>query len=209
MQMSQFDVFLNDFTGKTYIPIISFPRDLNNEKRNAISTIVEKMVINQSDIKSNVEQGLKIIITEILDNITEHSESPFLYIFAQAYPQNGYLDVCIADQGIGLLGSYKKVPDNEIKDDLEAMKSANNRISSKDRPKAESLGFGIWSSKQMLLRGLGGQYLMASGNSYYFEDSNLVPIIRNDGNLRLNGTLVALRIPTTPILDFDYRKFIE
>ena len=55
-----------------------------------------------------------------------------------------YLDICIADQGIGLLGSYKKVPNNEIIDDMEAMKAANRRISSKNRPEAESRGYGIW-----------------------------------------------------------------
>ena len=34
----------------------------------------------------------------------------------QAYPNKGFLDVCIADRGVSLLGSYEKLPDKVIKE---------------------------------------------------------------------------------------------
>ena len=209
MRITQFIAFLERFSKKTYIPIIAFPTDSNNDKKEAISSVVEKMIVSQSNIAPNVAIGIKYMISEILDNITEHSESPIGYIFAQAYTQKGYLDICIADQGIGLLGSYKKVPGNEIIDDMEAMKAANRRISSKNRPEAESRGYGIWTSKRMLVEGLGGQYLMVSGNSFYHKGINFDRFFCLPKGLRWNGTLVAFRIPTNQMVAFNYINYIE
>lgn len=84
------------------------------------------------------------------------------------------MDVCIADRGVGLLGSYEKLPDNEIESDMEAIKAANRGLSSKNLPDAENRGFGIKTSKQMLIQGLGGQYLMISGSSLYIKSRFLI-----------------------------------
>ncbi len=209
MRKTQFIAFMERFSKKTYIPIIAFPADSNNDEKEAISTVVENMIISQSHIAPNVAQGIKYMVAETLDNITEHSESPIGYIFAQAYPQKGYLDICLADQGISLLGSYKKVPNNEIIDDFEAIKAANRRISSKNRPEAESRGYGIWTSKRMLVEGLGGQYLMVSGNSAYHKGINFDRFFSLPKGLRWNGTLVAFRIPTKQMAAFSYINYIE
>ena len=65
---------------------------------------------------------------------------------------------------------------NELKGciaDMEAIKAANRGLSSKNLPDAENRGFGIRTSKQMLIHGLGGQYLMISGSSLYLKSCNL------------------------------------
>jgi anti-sigma regulatory factor (Ser/Thr protein kinase) len=85
--------------------IINFSAERSSDAKEAISSIVENIIIRQLNIKSNVANGLKYMIEETLDNITEHSESDRGYIFAQAYPRKGFLDVCIADRGVTLLGS--------------------------------------------------------------------------------------------------------
>ena len=148
------------------------------------------------------------MIDETLDNITEHSESDRGYIFAQAYPNKGFLDVCIADRGVGLLGSYEKLPDNEIVSDMEAIKAANRGLSSKNLPDAENRGFGIMTSKQMLIQGLGGQYLMISGGSLYIKTRNIDSFYAMPHGLRWNGTIVALRIPYHSTT-FNYINYIE
>ena len=130
-----------------------------------VSSLVENLIIRQLGIQSNVANGLKYLIDETLDNITEHSESDRGYIFAQAYPQKGFLDVCIADTGVTLLGSYQKLQGNEITTDSEAIRAANRGHSSKNVGESESRGFGIMTSKRM-----------------------------PDG-LRWPGTIVAMRIP--------------
>ena len=170
MRQTEFLAELEKYTSKTYIPIIDFAAGRNSDAK---SSIVENMIIQQLNIQSNVANGFKYMIDETLDNITEHSESDRGYIFAQAYPTKRFLDVCIADRGVSLLGSYEKLPDNEILSDMEAIKAANRGLSSKNLPDAENRGFGIRTSKQMLIHGLGGQYLMISGSSLYLKSCNL------------------------------------
>lgn len=208
MRQTEFLAELEKYTSKTYIPIIDFPAGRNSDAKEVVSSIVENMIIQQLNIQSNVANGLKYMIDETLDNITEHSESDRGYIFAQAYPTKGFLDVCIADRGVSLLGSYEKLPDNEILSDMEAIKAANRGLSSKNLPDAENRGFGIRTSKQMLIHGLGGQYLMISGCSLYLKSCNLDTFYSMPHGLRWNGTIVALRIPYHSS-SFNYINYIE
>lgn len=208
MRQTEFLAELEKYASKTYIPIINFAAGRNSDAKEAVSSIIENIIIQQLSIQSNVANGLKYMIDEILDNITEHSESDRGYIFAQAYPTKGFLDVCIADRGVSLLGSYEKLPDNEISSDIEAIKAANRGLSSKNLPDAENRGFGIRTSKQMLIQGLGGQYLMISGSSLYIKTLNLDSFYSMPHGLRWNGTIVALRIPYHSS-SFNYIDYIE
>lgn len=208
MRQTEFLAELEKYTSKTYIPIIDFAAGRNSDAKEVVSSIVENMIIQQLNIQSNVANGLKYMIDETLDNITEHSESDRGYIFAQAYPTKGFLDVCIADRGVSLLGSYEKLPDNEILSDMEAIKAANRGLSSKNLPDAENRGFGIRTSKQMLIHGLGGQYLMISGCCLYLKSFNLDTFYSMPHGLRWNGTIVALRIPYHSA-SFNYIDYIE
>jgi anti-sigma regulatory factor (Ser/Thr protein kinase) len=208
MRQTEFLAELEKYASKTYIPIIDFAAGRNSDAKEVVSSIVENIIIQQLSLQSNVANGLKYMIDETLDNITEHSESDRGYIFAQAYPTKGFLDVCIADRGVSLLGSYEKLPDNEISSDIEAIKAANRGLSSKNLPDAENRGFGIRTSKQMLIQGLGGQYLMISGCSLYLKSRNLDTFYSMPHGLRWNGTIVALRIPYHSS-SFNYINYIE
>ena len=208
MRKSEFLAMMEGYAKKTYIPIIDFPARADSDEKEAILSIVESIIIRQLKIPSNVATGLKYMMEETVDNITEHSDSDRGFIFAQAYPQKKYLDLCIADQGITLLGSYKKLPDNEIVSDLEAIKAANRGISSKNLPDAENRGYGIYTSKRMLVDGLGGQHLMLSGANFYLKRPGFDSFYSLPENLRWNGTIIALRIPyMSP--EFNYVKYIE
>lgn len=208
IRKSEFLAIMEGYIRKTYIPIVNFPAKANSDDKDDISSIVESIIIRQLDIPSNVSQGLKYIIEETLDNITEHSNSDRGFIFSQSYPHKGYLDLCIADRGITLLGSYRRLPGNEIESDLEAIKAANRGISSKNLPEAENRGYGIRTSKRMLTEGLGGQYLMLSGDSFYLKLSNFDSFYSLPEGLRWNGTIVALRIPYN-VDKFNYINYIE
>ena len=208
MRQTEFLAMLEKYAHRTYIPIIDFAAGRNSDAKEVVSSLVENIIIRQLNIQPNVANGFKYMIDETLDNITEHSESDRGYIFAQAYPKKGLLDVCIADRGVCLLGSYEKLPDNEIESDLEAIKAANRGLSSKNLPDAENRGFGIRTSKQMLIQGLGGQYMMISGNSLYIKTRNLDSSYSMPQNLRWKGTIVALRIPYNSTT-FNYIDYIE
>ena len=60
----------------------------------------------------------------------------------------------------------------------------------------------------MLTEGLGGQYLILSGGSFYIKTPVLNSFYSLPDGLRWNGTIVALRIPYN-ISQFNYIDYIE
>lgn len=193
---------------KSYIPIICFPATKSRAKdKDAILTAIENLLCLKLNIAKNVSNGLKYIIGEMVDNITEHSGSERGYIFAQYYPTKGFMDLCIADEGITLAGSFNNAG-IEVADDIEAMQAANKGISSKNLPDAENRGYGIFTSKKMLIKGLGGQYMMMSGSVIYLYDDSTDQILKLPNDNKWKGTILALRLPTQKE-GFNYSMYFE
>ena len=209
MRNSEFLAIMEKYSRKNFIPIISFPATKNNDdKKDAILATVETIICRQSGLSPNVAIGVKYMLGEYVDNIIQHANSERGYIFAQSFPQNGYLDICIADSGITLLGSYKTLVDNEIETDLEAIQAANRGISTKILPNAENRGYGIITSKKMLVEGLDGSFIMMSGDALHLYNSESRKFIEMPEGIRWNGTIIALRIPYVN-KDFQYINYIE
>lgn len=148
------------------------------------------------------------MIEESVDNIIEHSDSKRGYIFGQSYPSKKYMDICIADNGITLLGSYCKMEENKITDHLSAMKAANFGISTKNLTGAENRGYGIRTSKKMLVDGLSGNYVMLSGNALYLKSKTIERFMVLPDIATWQGTIVAMRIPYVNA-SFNYIDFVE
>ena len=72
-----------------------------------------------------------------------------------------------------LCNQYQTLQNNEIESDLEAIQAANRGISTKNLPNAENRGYGIITSKKMLIDGLGGSFIMMSGNARNLPGINL------------------------------------
>lgn len=208
LRSTEFSALMQGYSSKTYIPVISFPALSRTDEKEQIMTSVENLIVRQSSIPNNVVTGLKYMINETIDNITEHSHSERGYVFAQAYPEKGHLDICIADDGITLLGSYQNLENNEIADDLEAIRAANSCISSKNYPDAENRGYGIYTSKKMLVNGLCGQYMMMSGSAVYMKGPKFEQYLTLWRDMRWKGTIVAFRMPYN-VPDFNYIDYIE
>ncbi|MBC5623551.1 MULTISPECIES: hypothetical protein [Butyricimonas] len=209
IRKTEFTARMEEYTRKTYIPIINFPAtDSHEDDKNNILSTIEFIITKQLNLTPNIITGLKYMIGEIVDNITEHSHSERGYIFAQAYPTKKYLDICIADSGITLLGSYQKNNEEEIASDLEAIQAANRGISTKNLPNAENRGYGIITSRRMLTDGLNGQYIMISGSAMYARDRNLDQFIVLPDKIYWKGTIIALRIPYIN-RKFQYINYIE
>lgn len=200
---------LKKYSCKSYLPIINFPATLNyNHQKNIILTAVENMLVLQLGLRANITAGIKYIIEESVDNIIEHSDSERGYIFIQSYPTKKFLDICIADSGITLLGSYRKTGNTLVKDHLTAIQAANKGISTKNLPAAENRGYGIVTSKKMLVNGLSGNYLMLSGNALHIHTKSEDSYISLPPEANWHGTIVALRIPYLNDM-FNYINYVE
>lgn len=209
MRKSEFVAIMEKYSIETFIPIISFPasKDREDEKDTILST-VESIIVKQLNLSLNVTMGLKYMIGEYIDNIIQHAGAERGFIFAQSYPDKGYVDVCIADNGVTLLGSYKTIFGIIVNNDIEAIQAANRGISTKNLPNAENRGYGIITSKKMLIDGLGGTFVMMSGNALHIYNTNDKRFIETPRNIRWDGTIIALRIHYTNE-KFQYINYIE
>lgn len=204
-----FHSLLNQCLQKTYIPIIGFPTNLRyTNERNNILSAVGNLLSRQAQLELNIKTGIKYLIEESVDNVIEHSESERGYIFSQSYPTKRYMDICIADNGITLLGSYRKMERNQFRDHLAAMKAAHSGISTKNLADAENRGYGIRTSKEMLVSGLSGSFVMLSGNALYLKSRTVDECFALPDVATWQGTIVAMRVPYVN-RNFNYIRFVE
>lgn len=206
IETEQFTALMDKYRHKTYIPIISFSRSQLSQK---ILTTIENIIKEQIHLQPNMVSGLKYMLGEYTDNILEHSHATKGYIMAQSYPKKQYIDICIADDGITLLGSYQRHGFTDISSDAEAIQAANKGFSTKNLPCAENRGFGIRTSKEMLIKGLDGHFIiMMSGQCLHVYNSTENHYIELPPNISWKGTIIALRIPYCNS-DFQYLEYVE
>lgn len=207
--VDDFHVYMERFSTKSYIPMIKFPAlQSKDEIKNKIMSIVGKILRKQLSLTINIYSGISYLLSEIIDNITEHSRSMYGYIFAQYYNKK-YIDICIADEGITVLGSFVRNGNTDIHDDLEALQNASVGVSTKNRPEAENRGYGIVTTKRMLTEGLRGEFFLFSGGAFYrktFLEENYVALPKN---IKWDGTIALLRIPCINNIEFDYTNYLE
>lgn len=210
-----FKSFIDGYKKKRYIPITKFPACNRKDKvRDDIVSAIGNILREQLSIKGNLYTGISYLLSEIIDNITEHSYSDYGYIFAQYYKKNQYIDICIVDEGITLLGSYLNNENIKgIDTDLDAIKNASIGVSTKNRPDAENRGYGIITSRKMLVDGLKGQFFLFSGSAFYryYHDGEQSheSYIGLPLKIKWDGTIVLLRVPYNDNDNFNYIKYLE
>jgi hypothetical protein len=209
IRLSAFRAMMQAYTITDYLPIVAIPTSrLEDDLKDNIQSIIEDVLIEQIGNINNVASGLRYIIGECVDNITQHAKSDFGYISAVTNKVKRFIDICIADRGITLLGSYKENNDADIHTDMEALKAANRGISTKNLPDAENRGFGIVTSKKMLTDGLGGMFIMISGSAMLMKTEHLNEYVEIPEGLYCKGTVVICRIYFDN-KDFNYIKYVE
>lgn len=203
-------VALENYSHKTYIPIISFktgPSNTITVVRENVLSAVSQLLKNQLKFSERERMPLAYFLGELTDNINEHSNATEGYVFAQYYPNSNYLDLCICDTGQGILQSYLNNPKFNPQTETDAIQLALSGISTKDRPEAR--GFGITTTRNMLVNGLRGKLFLWSGNTTFLQAVNKEAIVNIDANGYFQGTFIALRLPTVIPGSFDFYKFIE
>ena len=201
---------LEKYRGKTYIPIISFKTGFSDSctliRENILSSI-SQLLKNQLRFSEKERQPLSYFLDELTNNINDHSEAEQGYVFAQFYPNSNYLDLCICDTGKGIYQSFLGNPKFNPANDIEAMQLALSGNSTKDR--AEARGFGISTTRNMLVNGLKGILFLWSGNTTFLQAVNKEAIVNIGENGYFQGTFVALRLPTIIPGGFNFYNFVE
>ena len=89
------------------------------------------------------------------------------------------------------------------------MKLANDGYSTKNRPEAENRGYGISTSKEMLVNGMKGAFYMISGGAFHRYENGANEYVALTDIFCWKGTLVLLKIPVDLPADFNYIDYLE
>lgn len=206
------EIFMNSlekFRTKNYIPIIGFPTGIDTgitAIREKVLSAVSSILRNQLNFTEKNLMPIAYMIDEMTHNINDHSLAEYGFIFAQYYPASNYIDICICDYGTGILQSYQKSSKFNPANEQEAIEFAINGRSTKDRP--ESKGFGISTSRDMLVNGLKGKFFLLSGNTAYIQTIENKGIIDIPDSFFYQGNYVALRVPTLIDPSFNIYNYV-
>lgn len=192
---------LEKYKEKNYLPILNFPaRQQCSEIKDKFISVFSQQLYTNLKLNSKVQMSLCFLISEMTDNIVEHSNSERGFLFCQNYPKKQYIDVCILDRGITIGGSYIKTGYSEIDSDADALKYSVSGFSTKEYKRER--GTGLPNSSKIIIEGLKGRFVLISGKAILtnYKISHLP--------YRWNGTALILRLPkpTDNFNIYDYFK---
>ena len=200
---------LDSYLHKTYIPIVKFSTNPTGDHpsiREKLLSHVFAAIRRIARLPTNYFTAISYLLSELTDNIVEHSKHEFGYLAFQYYRDNGFMDICLADRGLGLLGSYQDYTGDKdfshITDHRTAVDSAVKGRSTKHL--AEDRGFGIATSRKILTQGLGGSFVYLTGNALLINEE-----LSNFG-IDSKGVIILVRIPVSNFRkDFNWSDFVE
>lgn len=209
-ELADLENSLNPYTAKSYIPFCRF--DLYQNNIDGMQTIIQNIIEKQSNADREIKTPLSYMLGELICNISQHSDSKYGYIFSQCLSQNEKsINICIADDGISVFGSYVKARrylDIIDSNEMEALRLANEGYSTKDLPETENRGFGISTTKRMLVEGLKGNFFMLSGGAFHRHDINGSDYVKLPDMMNWMGTIVLMRIPINVPQNFNYMEYV-
>lgn len=202
----------------TYIPIIHLPLgnindvDERSSKLNALHEgyldLLRRNIISDEEFVQFITHGsFGLLIGELIDNILEHSDAQNVYVLSQYWPRNSTCEICIMDDGQGLLGSLAAVG-RDVSNSADAItKIVEQCLSAKDEYGDIYRGTGLkMARKAVTCSNLSGEFLIASGDSAYFESFNSGNTLVNLSNYSLSGTMIMLKFkqPSHPLNIYEF-----
>ena len=160
---------------------------------------------------SDMKQPIMFFVDEMICNIQQHSKADKGLLYYWYSTDNDAIDICIADNGISILGSYVEHQlylDIVGDSDAQAVALAKEGYSTKNLPDAENRGYGISSNINMIVNGLKGSMYMLSGTALMMCQGDDKKILSMPVQTEWNGTLVFAEIPLKKPETFNFYNFI-
>ena len=180
----------------SYVSIVELPQNCEEAEET-----LKKIFAMQTDPNSfGGESAFKYVVSELVDNIYQHSSFSRALIMGQRYDSKGFIDISFYDNGITIPQSFKNSGFNY--EASLAIREALNGTSTKD----DDRGFGLRTSLKLFTKGLNSEFLIVSGNGAVYCDSGGDYLYKLANLAKLDGTLISARIPTNaPAINiYDY-----
>lgn len=185
---------LASFSNKTYLPILRLPTETATIPLfvdQSLATLTN-VVCTQLGATGAMKSAISYFISELCNNVIEHADTSHIWIGAQYYHQKGFLDLCICDIGKGFLKSYTEHGRFPIHTHAEAMAKATAGLSTKDYE--QNRGFGLATSRRLILEGLKGRMAVSSGNATRIDINPDVTKIIEQERFYWPGVLLNARL---------------
>ena len=188
--------------GSSILPITVLQKQ-NQSQWEKTATHFENLLIEKLGNIPGINNAIHYPIAELVTNIFEHSKSDLGFLFAYYDQDNEYLDLCIVDCGCGLAKTYQEEQDLKLSDTdaiLEVLKGHSTK-SNIER------GYGVRTSKRVVCEGLGGSFVLISGNTALYAEMGHDRLIELP-DFYWQGVIVAYRVPK-PIGPVEIAQYLE
>ncbi len=149
------------------------------------------------------ETPFKYVLSELTDNIYDHSKFTKSFIMCQVYKTKQYVEFSLIDNGISIPGNFE-AHGIAFNDDSEAIEMAVNGESTKGDLER---GTGLRSSLDIYCQGAKAEAMIVSRNGIYYRKSDKSYLANLDQDEGLIGTLISMRAPLRNY-NIDIYKFL-
>lgn len=183
----------------SYIPFSELPEDEEDFK--ALFTRATELIKSYKSVGG--ESAFKHALSELTDNIYQHSQFEKSFMMCQAYEKKGYVELSFIDDGISIPGNFE---DHDIKfdEDAIAISLAVDGQSTKDLVER---GTGLGSSLRIYCEGAGAEAMIVSRKGAYYRKLQESTLYHLNDEQKFHGTLISIRIPVLQA-DIEYTKYI-
>ncbi len=204
-------------SGHTYIPIIHLSLEnlppierttlLSQLHSLFLQLLRENIIANEEFIHLITNNTFGFVMSEMLDNIEQHSHAKNVYLFAQYWANQNACEVCLLDDGIGLLGSLQQAG-RDVYSHIEAVqKVIDLGLSAKTEHGEIIRGTGIKSTRRAITNHqIKGEFLLMSGNGAFLQTEAKKQFITLQ-SAQWKGTIVMMKLHK-PLELFDLYNYI-
>lgn len=204
---------------KTYLPIIHLKldnfskedvtRQLGSLHTKYLDLIKTNIIADQRFLELLTNNTFGFLLGELFDNIEEHSSAKNIYLFAQYWPKYNSCELCLIDDGIGLLGSLKNAG-RDVQNSEEALrKILETGLSAKTEFGDIRRGTGIKNTRASITnKEINGEFLIMSGNIVFLHSATQGQKFFKLSNYNWHGTIVTLRL-NRPVSQFNLYNYVK
>lgn len=189
----------------TALPLCLLNTDANEDAVEIVGSKIYDLLKNHlPDQPKGVINGIQYTIYEIIDNVDQHSLCEQGTLLVQYYPHKDSLDICVADNGLSIPGTYDQ-HDIDYQNDHDALEKALDGISTK-QDFGHKRGYGLRTSTKMVCHGLNGVILLSSRNASIIKRGNKQPSKVLEDHF-WPGTVFIARL-NLPDSEFSWQKYV-
>ncbi len=178
---------LESSDNKSYIPLVTLPAEPNE-----CGSVLQRMYqLIRTEVFGG-EQALKYVVSELVDNIYQHSYFTKAMVMAQRYDSRGFTDLGLFDDGITIAGSFAK--HGMTYSERQSFRAISDAIAGLSSKGGIERGYGLSSSVRIFLEGLEGQVLIVSGDGAVYMSKEEKYAYNLTEPYKLKGTLISLRV---------------